>query len=87
MKRILLIVFAALSIGAQESTLPPDHYCMAGPPLPSQKPKAHECHCRHVCDVDENGNPVERESQECKVYCHRDRCNCHKDQSCTPPKG
>ncbi len=84
MKRLLLIVFALVSLAAQETRLPEGHFCMAGPPATNQ-PKGHECHCKFLCDVDEHGNITDRESPDCKLYCRRSSCTCHADEACQPP--
>ena len=82
MRLRLLIVLAVFGIAAQESKLPADHYCMAGPPAKNQ-PRAHECHCKLTCTLDANGQLIEHETTDCKVYCHKDRCLCHADESCS----
>ena len=86
MKRLLLIVLAVLSVAAQETTLPQDHYCMNHAP-PKNEVRAHECHCQYFCHLDEHGNAIESESHDCKVYCHRERCTCHPEEPCPSPKG
>ena len=86
MKRLLLIVLAVLSVAAQETTLPQDHYCMNHAPRKNEV-RAHECHCQYFCHLDEHGKAIESESQDCKVYCHRERCTCHPEEPCPSSKG
>jgi len=83
--RLLLALAVFVSVAMQETTLPPDHYCLAGPPAANQ-PKAHECHCALMCAPDEHGQPVVREAQDCKMYCAKNRCACHADEPCPPAK-
>jgi len=86
MTRLLLILAAVLSLAAQETPFPADHFCLTGPPADNQ-PKGHECHCVRVCAADDE-NGVENESPNCAMYCKRDRCLCHvdKDPCPKPPK-
>jgi len=85
MRHVMLILLAVVSLAAQESTLPPDHYCKNQPPSKSE-PRAHECHCKYVCTVDPDGTVHETESADCKVYCHRERCTCHPEDPCPSPR-
>lgn len=85
MKRLLLALAVFLSLAAQETTLPKDHYCMQGDP---PNDRGHACACKLICDVDEHGTVTDRESGDCKLYCRRDKCLCHADaDKCHTPKG
>ena len=81
MRRLVLALAVFISLAAQETTLPKDHYCLAGPPLKTD-PRGHECHCRLLCTHTLEG---EHESSDCKLYCRRDRCACHPEEPCEKP--
>jgi hypothetical protein len=86
MKRVLLVLFAGLSLAAQETTLPEGHYCMNHAPRPNE-PRAHECHCDYICSQDEDGVWEYHEDQQCKLYCRRAKnaCTCHPEEPCPRP--
>lgn len=88
MKRLLLLLFVAVaSLATQETKLPSDAYCMAGPP-PKNDQRGHECKCELVCVIGPGDVVVgDHESTTCKLYCRRDKCLCHADEACKPPKG
>lgn len=87
MKRLLLAIAVFASLALQETTLPADHYCLAGPPVKGDT-RGHECHCQMVCTVGDDGTITDHESTDCKLYCRRDKCLCHADEDrCHSPKG
>lgn len=84
MTRVLLALAVFLSLAAQETKYPKDHFCMAGPPDKKTQAKGHECKCALVCTVDSDGNPMRMEDLTCAMYCRHDKCLCHEDQACEP---
>jgi hypothetical protein len=101
--RYLLILVAAVGIGAQaiqppdetnvpanEKRIPPGHYCKAmGVPIGKSETRAHSCGCTYSCYVDNDGNIIDHESEDCLTYCHINgrTCTCHVEEPTTCIKG
>jgi hypothetical protein len=51
----VLLVVATAGMVRQETRLPPGHYCKNQPPAKNET-RAHGCHCKYVCSIDQDGN-------------------------------
>ena len=97
MKHLIVTLFAAVAIGAQEPARhdkykdDPHAYCWNPSPSGSQAPRrardphAHQCACHLICrrdgDIGPNGD-TDYEDQTCELYCTRSRCTCHTEEPC-----
>jgi hypothetical protein len=49
-------------------------------------PHAHACACHLTCQVGAAGEVIgDTESNNCELYCTRERCNCHVESPCEMP--
>lgn len=101
MKRLLLIMLAALSIAAlqppdetnvpdSEKRIPAGHYCKRSDvTISPRETRAHSCDCKYSCTTDSDGNIVEHESPNCLAFCHVNnrRCTCHPEEPCPKDGG
>jgi hypothetical protein len=51
-----------------------------------RNPHAHACQCHLTCQVGPSGEIVgDTESNNCELYCTRERCACHVESPCEMP--
>jgi hypothetical protein len=83
--RVLLLVLAALSIGAQQprqlpppgERMPEGYHCKRPDVAISKGERATHCDCKYTCSMNPDGSVNEHEDPSCSAYCHE------KGQTCT----